>query len=108
MGKSGSAMWDGDGMILYQNHQWKVTKYGLETKKPASPYHFEAERLSELTERSGETLYDWPIHMAEKNWVDLKEFIDAFKKALGFHGYGIDHEMMAATERYAWRERGRR
>jgi hypothetical protein len=30
-------------------------------------------------------LYDWPVHMIEKTWVDTEAFIEAFSKALEWH-----------------------
>ena len=33
--------------VLFENHQWQVTDYGMESVKPAPTYHFNAERLLE-------------------------------------------------------------
>ena len=90
---------------LYRNHQWRVTKHGMESIKPAPTYEFEAKRLSETTDRSGAIYYDWPIHMAEKNWVDLDAFIDAFSRALDLHAGRYDPpkdgDMLADSIAYA-------
>jgi hypothetical protein len=54
--------------------------------KPAPSYHFNAERLVETTDRGPVgALYDWAVHMAEKTWVDIEAFIEAFTKALDLH-----------------------
>jgi hypothetical protein len=71
--------------ILFENHQWQVTDYGVESVKPAPGYHFEARRLLENESAGQGELYDWPVQMAEKNWVDIEAFIEAFVKALDLH-----------------------
>jgi hypothetical protein len=71
--------------VLYQNHQWAVTDYGVESVKPAPTYHFNAERLLEAAGAGMGKLYDWPVHMAEKSWVSIDAFNDAFVKAIEIH-----------------------
>jgi hypothetical protein len=87
--------------ILYRNHQWAVTKYGVETIKPEAPYYFEAKRLADLTDYGQGPLYNWPIHMAEKGWVDIEAFIEAFVKALELHAKKykppVDNELLARS-----------
>jgi hypothetical protein len=78
---------------LFKNVQWAVTAHGLEAiggwiDRPSWPggpsYFIAANRLTE--KRPGtERLYDWPLHMAEKTWVDIDAFIAAFTKALELH-----------------------
>jgi hypothetical protein len=67
--------------ILFENRQWRVTASGVESVN-APAYEISTDRLLE-TERAG--LYDWPVQMAEKNWVDTEAFIEAFTKALSLH-----------------------
>ena len=64
----------------------------MESIEPAPTYELSAERFLEtnMTE-----FYDWPVHMAEKNWIDIEAFIEAFAKALkgiafGFNFFYID------------------
>ena len=89
-------------MSLYENWQWAVTDYGLVSVKPGAPYEYEiaAKRLLE-TANHGETIYDWPIRLAEKNWVDLDSFLEAYTKALEIHEGKyigpVDPKMMAAS-----------
>jgi len=71
--------------VLYQNHQWAVTDYGVESVKPERKYHFSADRLLEEAGAGMGVLYFWPVHMAEKPWVDTKAFNDAFTKAIELH-----------------------
>ena len=47
--------------------------------------NFPAERLLETQGAGARQLYDWPLHMAEKTWVDIEAFIEAFTKALELH-----------------------
>ncbi len=55
---------------------------GLEAVKPALWYEIKAPQLMETTERADEVFYAWPLQMAEKHWVDMREFDEAFTKAL--------------------------
>ncbi len=71
--------------VLFENHQWKVTDYGVESVKPAPTYHFYAERLLEERGAGDGEYYDWPAHMAEKSWVDIRAFNEAFAKAIELH-----------------------
>ncbi len=92
---------------LFENVQWKVTKFGVEAKLGTttphmlgrtSTYEFEAKRLLERTERGKEEFYDWPLHMAEKTWVDTEQFLEAYSTALKLHAGAydgkIDDEML--------------
>jgi hypothetical protein len=83
------------GVFHGSNHQWAVTDFGLEAVKPgaSSKYPIPAERL---TDKGGadDSLYIWPWHMAEKTWIDMDAFIEAFRKALEFHRNGeVDQEI---------------
>ncbi|HEX4158680.1 MAG TPA: hypothetical protein VHY79_09400 [Rhizomicrobium sp.] len=82
-------------MALFQNHQWEVTEYGVEAistgllgstpRRVVPKYFLEAGRLLEGTERGEHQIYDWPVHLAEKGWVDMDAFIEAFLVALIVH-----------------------
>jgi hypothetical protein len=91
--------------IWFKNHQWSVTDYGVEAVKPAPYYHFDKKRILETGNRGGE-LYDWPVHMAEKTWVDLEAFIEVFLKAIDMHGYAekVDRDMLDRSLARARRE----
>ena len=65
-------------MTIFQNSQWTVTKDRMASRKPAPDYKIPATRL--LEKNRGH--YDWPGHMAEKNWVSTPEFIEAYTAAL--------------------------
>ena len=72
-------------MAIFQNHQWSVTDYGVESVKPAPEYHFAAKRLLETGSAGRGEMYDWPVQMSEKTWVDIEAFIEAFTRALEIH-----------------------
>ncbi|MFB0493630.1 hypothetical protein ABIE45_006286 [Methylobacterium sp. OAE515] len=98
--------------VLFENRQWRVDEDGVESVDPAPEYWFEAKRLSETTARSGETFYDWPLQMADKTWIDIEAFIEAFTKALELHAgkYAppVDEDMLARSVERARREARRR
>ena len=98
----------------YANPQWAVSDFGLEAvvgvrtsrmEGLTPPYQIAAGRLLETTVRDGETLYDWPVHMTEKSWVDHELFFDAFDAALkahdGKYAGAVDQKMLSATLAYA-------
>jgi hypothetical protein len=60
--------------VLFQNQQWRVTTEGIICDQGAS--FIEAAHLSRLI---------WPKHMADKWWVYIDEFVEAFEKALELH-----------------------
>lgn len=72
---------------LFENQQWAVTDWGLQSIKPGAPYEYniEAERLLEKASAGGGKFYDWPIQMAGKNWINMAAFTEAFNKALELH-----------------------
>jgi hypothetical protein len=80
--------------VVVRGQQWMVTSTGIEPADGSKSYLIEAERLTELTTRSNGTFYDWPIHMAEKEWVDMSDFLLVFAAALAIHGSDFDPEML--------------
>jgi hypothetical protein len=74
--------WDTDP-IRYRNRQWAVTDYGIENIR--GPYHYYIPK-SDLKMRMGSPDRTWVDHMAEKNWVDVEAFQDAFQRALKTFG----------------------
>ena len=69
--------------IHFANAQWRVTDWGLAAEKIGLlEYYIEA---SWLLEAKRGAMYDWPCHMAEKPWVDIEAFIEAFIIALEVH-----------------------
>ena len=84
-------------MALFENAQWKVTKDGLESKGPYG-CHISAAQLLVIAERSDGDAYDWPEHMAAKEWVKIESFLEAFWRAIDFHadacGDDLDLDML--------------
>ena len=74
-------------MVKFKNNQWAVTSWGLQSIKPGAPYEYNiaASRLLEKHGAGGGKFYDWPSHMAQKTWIDIEAFIEAFQKALVAH-----------------------
>jgi hypothetical protein len=66
--------------ILFQNEQWLVSENGMMARKPSPTYEISVSRLTEST--GDMSCYDWPVHMAEKIWVQSEQFIEAYYKAL--------------------------
>jgi hypothetical protein len=64
--------------VHFTNAQWAVTSFGLEHLGGEGAYAVEGQRMCEML---GD-LYDWPLHMAGKPWVDVEAFLEAFEHAL--------------------------
>lgn len=70
--------------VYHVGRQWAVTSYGIEeigSDAGHQPYyHIPGDDLSlEVGHDS------WPGHMAEKTWVDVEDFVRAFKVAQKVH-----------------------
>ena len=102
---------------IFKNSQWSVTDFGLEANrgatlpniKGATPtYEIAAKRLLESTTRGAAIFYDWPVHMAEKTWVDIEVFIEAFDAALKAHASqykgNVDPEILRTSYLLARRQ----
>jgi hypothetical protein len=68
--------------VAFKNNQWSVTRFGVEAVKPAPFYIIEASSLLDIRD---DGFYMWPLQLADKTWVDLNAFIEAFDKALSIH-----------------------
>jgi hypothetical protein len=84
MSKSFQWPFDVEPPILFANSQWAVTNYGLQCL--TDPYDIDAERLGKFRLWASPARYDWPLHLAEKEWVDIVAFCEAFREALRIHG----------------------
>lgn len=87
-------------MDTFRNAQWVVTDEGIEAPAEGG-YWIDIDRMSQETERQGNTYYDWPVHLAEKEWVDRPLFFEAFVHALCLAcrrtGEPIDEAMLGRT-----------
>ena len=68
---------------IFQNDQWRVTKFGLVSRSPGAPcrYQIDAEHLLQVESR----LYGWPLYVVQKPWVRPDQFLEAFKVAIDAH-----------------------
>lgn len=63
--------------------QWKFTPHGIEAAAPPPEFSVPSSGFTDLTQRDGVQLYEWPIRAAESADVaDLEEFIAAYIEAL--------------------------
>lgn len=62
--------------LPWRNSCWSVTADGMQSL--TTTYEIPA---SQLAERRGH-LAMWPVQMAEKSWVDIEVFLEAFRNAL--------------------------
>jgi hypothetical protein len=60
--------------IYWKGRQWAVTSYGIEARDGKYPIKGEC-----VWEDNND--YGWVEHMAEKEWVDLTDFVEALRLA---------------------------
>ena len=70
--------------------QWLVTDDGIEGAGRYDGYYIDKSRLGERRLGSGGALLDWPLHMAEKSGLDLRDFKRAFIEAVDRHRAHIE------------------
>ncbi|PLU37987.1 hypothetical protein BMJ27_07440 [Sinorhizobium medicae] len=70
--------------------QWIVDKTGMTGD---GDYWIEKHRLLDM--RDG--LYEWPLQVCTKTWVDFPAFCLAFEQALQFHNKRYSRSRLAAT-----------
>ena len=88
-------------MSIFSNAHWLVEDDGMSTIWPLAPYNIDLGRVFETTKRGSQTFYDWPVHIAEKTWVNASLFNDAFDRAIHHYsaisGESIDQAMLDAS-----------
>lgn len=90
---------------IFRGRQWAVTNTGVATRSQIpsidADYGFDAGYLVDSTELRKGVLYDWPIYLAEKDWVDLEDFLLIFMVALSLHhekyDADVDFSMLEAS-----------
>ena len=94
-------------MSIFENAQWIVEEDGMGPVETLPPYDIAIERVFEITKRGDKTFYDWPVHMAEKTWVEAPLFNAAFDRAIRHYskasGQPIDESMLRASYEEALR-----
>lgn len=86
--------------VLYENSQWILKKDKIITASFEPRYEISINRLSEIQYAGATQYYSWPLHLSEKNWVDLSEFEDVVEVALReipHIAHDIDREKMKAS-----------
>ena len=85
----------------FQNWQWTVDLDGIEGNPATGRYFLPLDSIDQTTARNSATFYDLPIHMAEKELVDIDLFFAAFEYALRLWaklaGQMVDEAMLIAT-----------
>jgi hypothetical protein len=89
-------------VAIFTNSQWSVTERGIESVTPVilPPMLIEAPKLLQIRSAGTATFYEWPLHMAEKSWVELESFNEAFLAAVKHHAEKLpvmDQDMMSAS-----------
>lgn len=69
----------------FRNADWLVGEDGLAHRRTG--YFISAESIAR---KRAEGLWDWPLHMAEKNWCTPSLFREAFLAALDRYGVARD------------------
>ena len=88
---------------MFENDQWKVTGFGLETVKENSDnrlppqYFIPSDKLTKITLRGEDTYYAYIVDVAEKTWVSVPSLIEAFGEALHHHSVEFDHNVLEAS-----------
>ena len=75
--------------VWWQGRQWAVTAYGIEARDGSYP--IEAKRIGE---KRGKSMSDWVPHMAEKDWVDLPDFVTSLMVASILHSKPLPARMI--------------
>lgn len=79
---------------VFENSQWRVTPTTLESTDPRV---IPLGELLKLRGTDAEALYDWPLQTAEKSWVDVEAFIEAFTFAVDRNSVPADPARMARS-----------
>lgn len=67
-------------VCIFENDQCLVDDAGIRSKAPEPSYGIENSRL--LEDSRAKNSYDWPAHMAEKSWVNVDMFNEAYRIAV--------------------------
>lgn len=91
-------------MTIWSGAQWAVTDKVVKTID-GTRYDFEVKRLAEVEDFGHGPVYSWFPHLAEKNWFDLDDFIEAFHEGWSAHqsklGGPVDGAMLERSIRQA-------
>jgi hypothetical protein len=80
-------------MIIYQNRHWIVDDQGMRPTEPRGGYHILYRTIFDKRGSGPDAPFDWPLHMAEKTWVDIGTFNEAFCTAVRYYSRLIGHAL---------------
>jgi hypothetical protein len=67
---------------IWANAEWEVADDGLASLGDVDQF-IPRDRLCELRSgRENEGIASWPLNMADKSWVKIDEFLEAYEQAL--------------------------
>ncbi|KQP91725.1 MULTISPECIES: hypothetical protein [unclassified Methylobacterium] len=73
--------------ILFENADWRVAADGLEHRETG--YFIAREAIGIRRDN----LWEWPLHLAEKNWCTVRLFREAFLAAIDAFGVARDADL---------------
>jgi hypothetical protein len=80
--KESNALVHGGQRVIWHNTGWQITGSGLSSR--SQHYEISIAQLDELRDVVA-CIAMWPLQMAEKSWVDIEAFTEAFQQALVVH-----------------------
>jgi hypothetical protein len=88
------------------NHQWKILDDGTIESIGVmnTEYWIAGNRIAEPRDWGGDSLYEWPLHMSEKTWIDLRAFEEVFRAAFVANGVDMDADKMDRSFAEAFRQ----
>lgn len=83
--------------MLAQNKTtlWEIINTGMLCR--AFEYHITKHRIAETCRHRNTLCYIWPLHMAEKSWVNMQEFWTTWKHACIKNGIHLDQQILDNT-----------
>jgi len=81
--------------ILWRGRQWAVTVYGVEALD--GTYFFDRSRIADGVVSKFDAHHSWPVHMAEKTWVDIDDFVTCWLVAITLHGVKVNSKHVTAA-----------
>jgi hypothetical protein len=80
---------------------WKVTNKGIEwAGTPPVEYVIDKDRLGETAVWGGTKIYDWPVHMVQKTWLqrkDINDLTQALRFAAEHFGVPLSDDIWEAS-----------
>jgi hypothetical protein len=80
--------------VLWRGRQWCVTDYGLETRGRPYLYSLSVAQLGGIRQTKRGEVLDVAVHLMEKTWLDVDDFLTALLVALSLHGVTTSAELV--------------